>query len=156
MESYRDYLRVMYARMGQIVPPNGVVIEIGARAVRGVETPNFIPHRYFMAIDRDPSRPGVTLDVLHTPVYGDVILSTCVLHHTAKENIPRLLGNLRAPLLMFTGPTADTHEPYGDHLWHLEEKPLRRWLKDLGYTMTWEPSGLTEPKLEAFVVARKA
>lgn len=156
MDDYKDYLRVMYARMGTLVPPDGVVIEIGARIVRGVETPNIIPHRYFMAIDRNPDRPGINLDVLRTPVYADVILSTCVLHHTAKEDIPRLLANLRAPLLMFTGPTADTHDPYGDHLWHLEEKPLRRWLKDLGYTMTWERSGLSEPKAEAFVVARRS
>ncbi len=149
------YLVKVYERMAREIPPDANVLEVCTRTYRGVMTPELIPCRHFVAVDRDDQRPGFTVDVLEEPVSADAIISTAILHHTDEENIPRLLANLRAPLLLFNGPTADTHEPYGDHRWHLEESKLRRWLGELGYSMTWERIGLTEPLCEALVVARR-
>jgi hypothetical protein len=157
-----EYLAgVVYPRMAAHVGPDARVVEIGCREDgRGVLSRAIIPHASFTVVDRDPVRTwkcgGVTMDVLAAPITGaDAILSTAVLHHTAEADIPRLLGNLRAPLLMFTGPNAADHAPYGDHVWHLDERQLRAWLDALGYTVTIEPIGLTEPFCELFVVARR-
>jgi hypothetical protein len=95
------------------------------------------------------------LDALTQRIRADVILSTCVLHHPPEQVVPTLLANLCAPLLMFTGPNAETHAPYGDHAWHLEADKLQVWLSDLGYEVTFEPIGLTAPFCELFVVARQ-
>lgn len=157
---FGEYLRTVYARMARFVGADARVAEIGVRPEdRGVISREIIPHAVFLAVDRDPVRAracgGMAADVLETPVRADVILSTAVLHHTAEENIPRLLRNLRAPLLMFSGPSADTHAPYGDHLWHLEPDKLRAWLRTLGYDVHAERIGMTEPFCEVLVVATR-
>lgn len=155
MEQFWRYLHRVYDRMALEVDPDALVLEVGTRIFRGIVTPRRIACRYFIALDRDESRPGLTVDVLERPVYADVILSTCLLHHTPEADVPRALKNLRAPLLMFSGPTADTHAPYGDHQWHLEPAKLQGWLGDLGYSMTFERFGMTEPYCEAVVIARR-
>lgn len=149
------YLVRVYERMAREIPPTATVLEVGTRTWRGTMTPELIPCRHFVAVDKDETRPGFTVDVLEDPVSADAILSTCLLHHTAEADIPRALANLHAPLLLFSGPSAETHQPYGDHRWHLEESKLRGWLAELGYAMTWERFGLTEPFCEALVVARR-
>ncbi len=152
---YVEWLEVLYTRMAQEIPPDATVLEVGTRTYRGVITPDYIPCKSFVAVDRDRHRPGLNIDVTHEAVHADAIISTCVLHHTPEHIVPQVLGNLHAPLLVLSGPNADTHRPYGDHEWHLEEAKLRHWLYELGYLMTWERIGLTEPFCEALVVARR-
>lgn len=155
-DRYGEYLVTVYRRMAEYVPPDAVVLEIGARHDRGVLSRPIIPHAEFYAIDRDPERGDVTLDVLEAPVEADVILSTCVLHHTPEEDVPRLLANLRAPLLMFSGPNIEVMpDLFGDHAWHIEVAKLTGWLADLGYTVRSSRIGLSEPLAEVLVVAER-
>lgn len=149
------WLPRLYSRMAREVPAGSHVMEVGTRSFRGIITPWYVPHARFTPVDRDPHRPGLSVDVLRTPVEADVILSTCVLHHTPEHLVPQLLGNLRAPLLLLSGPNAETHDPYGDHEWHLDRRKLDRWLRVLDYCMTWERVGMTEPFCEALVIARR-
>lgn len=158
-----EYLgAVVYPRMAEFVPPAARIVEIGVRPEdRGVLSREIIPHAAFMPVDRDPARAeacgGMVVDVLQTPIRADVIISTCVLHHTDEHDIPQLLRNLRAPLLMFSGPNATVLPTlFGDHRWHLKAAKLAGWLAELGYRVEVEPIGLTEPFSELLVIARRA
>lgn len=152
---YGEYLEHVYTKMAAHVPPDADIIEIGARHDRGVISKRVIPHKWFMAVDRNRRRGDLCIDVLETPLKAGVILSTCVLHHTPECDIPRLLDNLKAPLLMFSGPNAQVMtELFGDHQWHIDTDKLTGWLTERGYTSTWERIGLSELLCEVLIVAR--
>lgn len=155
-ERYKEYLEVVYKLMAQYVPAHASVIEVGVRPEngdRGVISRRVIPHRTFTGVDRT-SRGEVVLDVLKEAIEADVILSTCVLHHTPEALIPKLLINLHAPVLLFSGPNvAALPELFGDHQWHIDIVKLRDWLGALGYRVSSGRIGLTEPLSELFVVA---
>lgn len=154
---YGQYLKKVYQRMATFVPSDASIIEVGVRPKsedRGVISRQVIPHRTFVGVDRDPKRGELVRDVMHDAVKADVIISTCLLHHTSKNMVPRVLVNLQAPLLMLSGPNgAVLTELFGDHRWHLEEAFLRAWLEDLGYQVECERIGLSEPLSEILVIA---
>ena len=154
-EYYGQYLEQVYLWMAQYVPPNANVMEVGVRPEdRGVISRRIIPHRSFIGVDRRPDRGELVLDVLQAPIRADVIISTCVLHHTPRSSITRLLAHLNAGVLLFSGPNAAVlPELIGDHQWHIEVPILVRWLEQAGYRVTWEPSGLSEPRCEVVVAA---
>lgn len=166
---YGEYLSSVYRRMAAFVPHNAHVMEVGVRPEdRGVLSRQVIPHRLFTCVDKnrqravaavasqDPRSACRVCDVLTTVVQADVILSTCVLHHTVEGNIPLLLGNLHADTLLFSGPNVVVlPELFGDHLWHIDITKLFAWLVELHYVAVWAPSGLTAPLSEVFVVAKK-
>ena len=153
---YADYLRIGYAEMAKYVPEDAYIIEIGARNDRGVISKQVIPHRTFISVDRNLSRGDLHTNVLVEDLPdADVVISTCVLHHTKEVDICQLLSHMNAPLLMFSGPNADVMpELFGDHLWHIEIDKLSGWLEDLGYIVEWSPIGLSEPFCELLVIAR--
>ncbi len=168
MANYRKYLQtVVYPTMAKYVKTKGRVVEVGVRpriwgqpglqGDRGVVSPAIIPHATFTGVDRNSDRSKVVHDVLTTPLKADVILSTCLLHHTRERDVPTVLANLQAPLLLLSGPNkVELPDLFGDHLWHLERGKLERWLLALGYScVAWEPLGLTLPKCELLVVARR-
>jgi hypothetical protein len=166
-DRYGKYLTRVYEAMAPYVLPSDDVVEIGARPIskdRGVLSRQIIPHRTFTTVDRGMEHHGkprgdVVKDVLKEPVEADVILSTCVLHHTPEQLIPRLLSNLRAPTLMFSGPNVELlPELIGDHEWHIDIVKLRRWLEERGYYVQWQPMRLArgEPPYELLVVALKS
>jgi len=155
---YGEYLEYVYNRMVQWVGSGAHVMEVGVRPTdRGVLSRRIIPHITFRTVDRRASRrPDLVCDVLKAPIQTDVIISTCILHHTAEKDIPLLLSNLRAPILLLTGPNvAVMKNLIGDHKWHIAEDLLRGWLEDLGYTVRFFPSGLSIPYCELLVVAEK-
>lgn len=153
---YGEYLEVVYRKMAVHVPPNATVLEIGARHDRGVISRRIIPHKAFIAADRNRHRGDMTVDVLEEEVQADVILSTCVLHHTKRGDISRLLDNLRARVLMFSGPNVEAMPKlFGDHQWHIEVPYLTALLEDRLYDVTWERVGLSEPLSEVLVVAKQ-
>ncbi len=162
MANYRKYLQtVVYPTMAKYVKAKGRVVEVGVRpglqGDRGVVSPAIIPHTTFIGVDRNPDRSKVVHDVLTTPLKADVILSTCVLHHTREQDVPAVLANLQAPLLLLSGPNAAVlRDLFGDHLWHLEVGKLKGWLLELGYNwIRREPLGLSLPLSELLVVARR-
>ena len=151
-----EYLgAVVYPLMARYVPADADVLEVGARPEdRGVLSRPIIPHRRFRTVDRDPRRGELVVDVTRDTIQADVILSTCVLHHTPWEEVPRLLSHLWAPLLMFTGPNvAVVPALFGDHRWHLDGVALTSWLLALGYSVETRRIGLTAPFSELFVRA---
>ena len=155
---YCEYLEYVYNRMARWVGSGAHVLEVGVRPQdRGVLSRRIIPHASFRTVDRRPSRrPNMVRDVLKGPVSADVIISTCILHHTAEEDIPKLLSNLRAPILLLSGPNvAVLPELFGDHKWHIEIDKLKGWLEDLGYGVQYFASGLSIPYCELLVVAEK-
>jgi hypothetical protein len=155
-DRYGEYLEFVYTKMAAHVPPDSTVLEIGARHDRGVISKRVIPHKAFLSADRNTRRGDMTVDVLYEEVQADVILSTCVLHHTPEHQIQMLLDNLCAPILMFSGPNVEAMpELFGDHQWHIEIPKLAGWLEDRGYRVSWERVGLTEPLCEVLVVGKK-
>lgn len=153
---YGEYLTRVYTRMAAHIAVAGSVIEIGARNDRGVISRRIIPHTSFLCVDRNPRRPGLTIDVLNELVSADTIISTCVLHHTKREDVSRLLFNLEAPLLMLSGPNVEVWpDLIGDHEWHIEPNWLRDQLAALGYETIVEPIGMSEPFCEVLVVAKR-
>jgi len=151
------YLEMVYRRMSLHVPPQADVIEVGVRPEdRGVVSRRIIPHRSFRTVDRDSRRGEIVKDVLRESVSADVIISTCVLHHTPEDLVPKLLANLHAPVLLLSGPNANVlPKLFGDHQWHIEREKLVDWLNALDYNVSWRPSGLSEPLSEVLVVATR-
>jgi len=157
MATYGEYLETVYRKMATYLPHDHAnIIEVGCRPHdRGVISPRVIPHKTFLCVDKNPKRSPLALDVLLQGVYADVILSTCVLHHTPVEHVPLLLTRLHAPLLMFSGPNVRVLPAlFGDHKWHINAEHLAGWLGRLGYDCVWQSIGLTEPLCEIFFVAR--
>lgn len=153
---YGEYLEHVYTKMAVHVPPDSTVLEIGARHDRGVISKRVIPHKTFLTVDRNSRRGDMTADVLYEEMQAGVILSTCILHHTPESLIPKLLDNLVAPLLMFSGPNVEAMPKlFGDHRWHIEIPKFVGWLEERGYTVTWERVGLSEPLCEVLVLAKR-
>ena len=155
---YGEYLVYVYNRMVPWVGTEAHVMEVGVRPTdRGVLSRKIIPHALFTTVDKDRRRwPDVVRDVLQTSVTADIIISTCILHHTAEEDIPLLLSNLQAPILLLSGPNvAVMKDLIGDHKWHIDGRLLRGWLEDLGYKARFFASGLSIPYCELLVVAEK-
>lgn len=152
-ERYGEYLEIVYSKMAAHVPPDSNVVEVGARHDRGAISKRLIPHKTFVAADRNRRRGDITVDVLEDHLYADVILSTCVLHHTKEQDIPKVLEHLHAPILMFSGPNVEVlPELFGDHQWHIDVTKLIVWLK--GYEVSWERIGISEPFCEVMVIAK--
>ena len=170
---YGQYLQHVYRKMAAHVPLTADVIEVGVRPEdRGVLSRLIVPHHRFTCVDRDqerahaaanvrfhtnsPRADPLVVDVLDTPIEADVIISTCILHHTPEKHIRRLLHNLCAPILLLSGPNASVMtELFGDHEWHIDIGKLIMWLNEVGYTdVTWESIGLSEPLCEVLVVAK--
>jgi len=153
---YGEYLRLVYSEMAKHVPPDANIIEIGARHDRGVISKEVIPHKTFTTVDKDPKRGDIHCDVLVNHLFADVILSTCLLHHTRECDLHCALSHLHAPLMMFSGPNAKVMtELFGDHQWHLEVNKLSRVLGGLGYDfLDWRPIGMSEPLCELLVIVK--
>lgn len=143
--------------MADYVSSDSSVIEIGARRDRGVISKRIIPHKSFVSADKNPRRGDVTADALQEDLTADVILSTCVLHHTREQDIPVLLSHCHAPLLMFSGPNVRVlPDLFGDHQWHIDEEALTAMLDGAGYNeVMCDPIGISEPFCEVLVVARR-
>ncbi len=159
---YPEYLIANYRRMAAAVSSADVVMEIGVRHDRGVFGRMVVPHRQYLMVDRDPTRPGMTLDAVRDPLPAcDVAISTAVLHHTAPFALPALLGNIAKNtrrLMIFTGPNAHVMpELFGDHRYHLDADHLA----DLAARIGWRVSsvvecGLTKPLCEIMVTLCRA
>ncbi len=152
---YGEYLTKVYSRMADFIPDDSDIVEIGAREDRGVISREILKYRTFLSVDKDPLRGDMTMDALHEDITSDVIISTCLLHHTAEEDIPQVLSHLKADVLLLSGPNIKVMpELFGDHLWHIEIDKLRYWLEQLGFAVEWESSGLSEPHAELLVIAQ--
>lgn len=154
---YWRYLIRVYGAMTEHIPPNSHLIEIGTRHDRGVLSKEILPYSKFETVDKNPKRAGRSVDVRNVKISADVILSTCLLHHTAEEEIPSMLRNLDAPILLFSGPSKEALPGlFGDHKWHIETHKLIDWLHNIGYrNFTVDKIGMSEPYCEVFVAAKK-
>lgn len=155
---YGEYLAKVYAKMAEHIPASSHVIEIGTRREdRGVISRKMLPYRIFETLDKNPSRAELVADIRTTTIRADVILSTCILHHLAEDEVPMALRHMEAPVLLFSGPSkAVLPELFGDHKWHLEPDKLIDWLNDLGFKRFHiEPIGMTEPYCERFIAATR-
>ncbi len=157
MEVYGEYLERIYTRMAKHTYSDDVVMEICTRHDRGVLSPKIIPHSRFYLIDKDPERPGMSLNAITDALPScDVLISTAILHHTAPCDIPALFRNLgknTRRIMIFTGPdVAFTPELYGDHLYHLDKKKLIHLGRVCGWICTVADSvGFSEPFAELFL-----
>lgn len=158
MERYAEYLRTLYAMMCEFVHPGDTVMEICTRHDRGILGKAILPHREYIMVDRNPSRPGLNLDaVTDTLPAADVTISTAILHHTAPEQLKPLIGNIARNTrrtMIFTGPNREVlPELFGDHRYHLDAGEISEIAAGFG----WKPivsrgCGLSEPYCELFLV----
>jgi len=160
MARYADYLRIVYRTMNEWIEPDNSVIEVCIRHDRGVISPEIITCASFAGLDLNPSRcpnGGYRADAVRDKLPdADVYISTAILHHTPRYDIPELLDNLRRSTgrAIFTGPNVEVMPNLiGDHKWHIDLEELRGLARKSGWIMTHdERIGLNEPYSELLVV----
>jgi len=160
MARYADYLRIVYRKMGAWIDPENTVAEICIRHDRGVISREIIECASFEGVDLNPGRcpnGGFQADAIRDKLPdADVYISTAILHHTAKEDIPQLLANIRkyAGSAIFTGPNVEVMpDLIGDHKWHIDMGQLRAMAHKAGWSVVYdEPVGLNAPYSEVLVV----
>lgn len=158
MERYTDYLCMVYNKMSRYIAPSDTVMEICTRHDRGILGKQLLPHNTYIMVDRDPKRPGHTLDALKDELPGcDILLSTALLHHTSPENLVELFKNLEKNTrkkILINGPNvAVLPDLFGDHLYHINTDQMESVAKEAGWWCTHlEPSGLSKPFCEVLMV----
>lgn len=158
MSRYAQYLQYVYNRMAQHTTAEDEVFEVCTRHDRGVLSKAIIPHARFLGIDKDPRRPGLNLDVMKNELpYCDVLLSTAILHHTPRKNLPELISRLAKNtrrLLMFSGPHAAVMpELFGDHEYHIDVGEIMGMAEVVGFQfLRVERVGLSKPFSEVLIV----
>jgi len=143
------------------ISPTDTVIEICTRHDRGIIGQEVIPHNTYIMVDKNPSRPGLTLDVLKDELPEcDVLISTAILHHTAPENLLQLFHNLgknTRKYILLSGPNVEVlPELFGDHLYHIDVDQMI----EIAYKARWRCSsvsycGLSKPLCEVMMVFRR-
>ena len=157
-ERVEDYLRSVYEKMAEYTTDVDHVTEVCTRHDRGVISREIIPHAYWTNIDRDPKRPGMTLDVLEGRIpVSDVLISTAVLHHTPPEDIGRLLNRLCDSvrrLVILSGPCVRAlPELFGDHLYHIDGAEVCGHAHNADFRLrSSRMVGLSEPYSEILLV----
>jgi len=158
MERYADYLRLVYGKMKEYIEPGDTVMEICTRHDRGIIGKEVLPHSQYIMIDKNPKRPGLTLDAINDELPEcDVLISTAILHHTAPEDLLELFQNLRLhtrKYIMLSGPDVRVlPELFGDHLYHIDVYGMA----DIAMLSGWRcikyyPCGLSKPLCEVMMV----
>jgi len=158
MERYGKYLRLVYNKMKEYVSPSDIVMEICTRHDRGIIGREILPHSTYIMVDKNPDRPGHTLDAIKDELPScDVLVSTAILHHTAPENLLELFRNLRLntrKYIMLSGPDVRVlPELFGDHLYHIDVYGMA----DIAMLSGWRcikyyPCGLSKPLCEVMMV----
>ncbi len=163
MERYADYLRIVYREMAQWIEPTDEVVEVCVRHDRGVISRDVIPCAQLDGLDLDPSRcpmGGYKANAItDTLPQADVYISTAILHHTYRKDIPELLRNIRksAKRAIFTGPSASVMRVLiGDHRWHIDHADLADMAARAGWrVVALDGIGLNPPYCELMVVMDK-
>lgn len=158
MEKYGEYLRLVYSKMKKYVGKDSIVMEICTRHDRGIIGREVIPHNTYIMVDKNPSRPGHTLDAIKDELPScEVLISTAILHHTAQEDLVELFRNLGKHTkrhIMLSGPNVEVlPELFGDHLYHIEVEEMVK----IGRAVGWNcieiiPCGLSKPLCEVLMV----
>lgn len=155
-----EYLQHIYMLMSDWIVGN-VVVEICARHDRGRMTERILEVPLFVSVDRNPMRPGLTLDALRGNLPPcDTLISTAILHHTERKDIGPLLINLGRHTrgrMIFSGPNIKVMDTLqGDHLYHIDLDHLRPLIEEAGFTVIHvESVGFQEPKAELLVVCER-
>jgi len=158
MLEYANYLEFVYRKMAAHTTHDDSVMEVCTRHDRGVISPVVIPFRKFLLVDRDPTRPGFTLDAITDELPEcDVLLSTALLHHTPPKQLPALFRNLAKSVnrtLMFSGPSVEMMpDLIGDHEYHIDIPDIARLGTINGFDLLRvERVGLSHPYSEVLLV----
>ena len=162
MERYGEYLRLVYSKMKKYVGEDDTVMEICTRHDRGIIGQEVIPHSTYIMVDKNPNRPGYTLDAIKDELPScEVLISTAILHHTAPEDLVELFRNLGKNTerhIMLSGPNVEVlPELFGDHLYHIEVEEMVK----IGISVGWNcieiiPCGLSKPLCEVLMVFGKS
>jgi hypothetical protein len=158
MERYGKYLLLLYAKMAKYTLTTDTVMEICTRHDRGFISQEVIPHSYYILTDKNPNRPGYTLDAIKDELPScDVLLSTAILHHTSPKNLVDLFRNLSKNTsrhIMLSGPNKEVlPELFGDHLYHINVEEMVRIGSVLGWKcISVDACGLSKPFCEVLMV----
>jgi len=158
MERYADYLRLVYGKMKEYIEPSDTVMEICTRHDRGIIGEKVLPHSQYIMVDKNPKRPGLTLDAMNDELPDcDVLISTAILHHTAPENLLQLFRNLAEntrKYILLSGPNVEVlPELFGDHLYHIDVDEMIDIAHKVGWNRVSVSScGLSKPLCEVMMV----
>lgn len=158
MERYGEYLRYLYKRFSGYIEDSDVVMEVCTRHDRGILGREIIPHSSYIMVDRSPSRPGLTLDVLKDELPGcDVLISTAILHHTNPDNLRKLfinLGKNTRKRIILSGPNVKVlPELFGDHLYHIDvDEIIKIAIESRWVCSNIQYCGISKPLCEVMLV----
>ena len=141
-ETYSYYLRRLYKLASAYIRSTDTVMEICTRHDRGILGEEILPHSKYIMVDKNLSRPGLSLDAIRDELpHSDVTISTAVFHHTAPKDIETLFNNIARSTqrtIIISGPADDLGiDLYGDHLYHLNRGELRKIGEHAGWKMVF-------------------
>jgi hypothetical protein len=155
------YLSMVYEKMSRFTTERDEVIEVCTRHDRGIISPGIIPHAKWTNIDRCDYRPGLNLTVgVDELPECDVLLSTAILHHTHRNDLPKVMAALCGSarrIVMLSGPNAaEMPELFGDHMYHIDGAEITGLAQDNGFRYRHASrSGLSEPLSELLLVFQR-